>query len=133
MSWFHGRPVVVLLAAVAHLYYLTLKKSGPATPAIVAPASAQYGSRIAFVESDTLEEKYEWLKQQREALEKRLTSLSSTFENKMRAHQEKSMGRLAGCAGKNLLGFGKFGKGLQILRSQHFLENRFRACVVSQV
>ena len=76
---------IVLLAAVAHLYYLTLKKSGPAGPAIVAPASAQYGARIAFVESDTLEEKYEWLKQQSEAIQQRITSAESSLANKQQA------------------------------------------------
>ena len=76
---------IVLLAAVAHLYYLTLKKSGPATPAIVAPASAQYGSRIAFVESDTLEEKYEWLKQQSEVIEQRVKSAESTLASKQQS------------------------------------------------
>ena len=77
---------VVLLAAVAHLYYLTLKKNGPSTPAaITAPASAQYGSRIAFVESDTLEEKYEWLKQQSEAIEQRVKSAESTLASKQQS------------------------------------------------
>ncbi len=75
----------MLLAAVAHLYYLTLKKSGPSTPAITAPASAQYGSRIAFVESDTLEEKYEWLKQQSEAIEQRVKSAESTLASKQQS------------------------------------------------
>lgn len=70
---------VVLLAAVAHLYYLNLKKSGPSTPAIVAPASAQYGARIAFVESDTLNEKYEWLKQQSEAIEQRIKNAENSL------------------------------------------------------
>lgn len=76
---------IVLLAAVAHLYYLTLKKSGPAGPAIVAPASAQYGARIAFVESDTLEEKYEWLKEQSEAIQQRITSAENSLANKQQA------------------------------------------------
>lgn len=76
---------IVLLAAVAHLYYLTLKKSGPSASAITAPASAQYGSRIAFVESDTLEEKYEWLKQQSEAIEQRVKSAESTLASKQQS------------------------------------------------
>lgn len=76
---------IVLLAAVAHLYYLALKKSGPATPTITAPASAQYGARIAFVEQDTLNEKYEWLKQQSEVIEQRIKSAESTLANKQQA------------------------------------------------
>jgi outer membrane protein len=83
----------ILFVLVATLFYLRQKDQQAAhKPAeIVPPASASGGMKIAYVNADTLDLKYEWLKQQREALEKRLTSLSATFETKMRAHQEKSM------------------------------------------
>ncbi len=84
---------IVLLAAVATLFFLRQKdqKAAAHPTSIVPPASISGGMKIAYINADTLDTKYEWLKQQREALEKRLTSLSSSFENKMRAHQEKSM------------------------------------------
>lgn len=83
----------VLLVAVATLFFLRQKdqKAASQTSVIVPPASNAGGMKIAYINADTLDTKYEWLKQQREALEKRLTSLSASFENKMRAHQEKSM------------------------------------------
>ncbi|HMX40882.1 MAG TPA: OmpH family outer membrane protein [Saprospiraceae bacterium] len=76
---------IILLAAVAHLYYLNLKKSSPASPAIVAPSSQQMGARIAFVESDTLNEKYEWLKQQSEAIEQRIKSAENSLATKQQS------------------------------------------------
>ncbi len=73
---------IILLAAVAHLYYLNTKKTAVAGQNIVPPASAQNGVRIAFVNADTLNAKYEWLKQQREAIEKRLESASNAVGTK---------------------------------------------------
>lgn len=73
---------IILLAAVAHLYYLNSKKS---SPAIVAPASNQMGARIAYVESDTLNEKYQWLKQQSEAIEQRIKDAESTLAAKQQS------------------------------------------------
>lgn len=83
----------VLLVAVATLFFLRQKdqKAASQTALIIPPTSNAGGMKIAYINADTLDTKYEWLKQQREALEKRLTSLSASFENKMRAHQEKSM------------------------------------------
>ena len=82
----------VLLVAVASLFYLRQKdQKAAAQPAtIVPPAANAGGMKIAYINADTLDTKYEWLKQQRDALDKRLTALSGSFENKMRSHQEKS-------------------------------------------
>lgn len=78
---------VLLLAAVSHLYYLQSQKSSHGASAIVPPASQQMGARIAFVESDTLNEKYEWLKQQSEAIEQRV----KTAENTLAVRQQSLM------------------------------------------
>lgn len=72
----------ILLLAVAHLYYLNFSQKGntdkPA--AIVPPATtAISGVRIAYVDADTLDAKYEWLKQQKTALEKRVQSAEKTM------------------------------------------------------
>jgi len=77
----------VLLLAVAHLYYLNFKKSQPAAQAIVAPASAQNGVKIAYVSADTLDAKYEWLKKQKDAIEQRVQNAENTLGAKKDALQ----------------------------------------------
>lgn len=79
---------IVLLAAVAHLYYLHFKKSTPSASAIVVPASAQNGVRIAYVSADTLDAKYEWLKQQKESIEQRARNASNSLGAKKDALQK---------------------------------------------
>jgi len=79
---------IVLLAAVAHLYYLNFKKSTPSASAIVVPASAQNGVRIAYVSADTLDAKYEWLKQQKESIEQRARNASNSLGAKKDALQK---------------------------------------------
>ncbi len=71
----------VLLAAVAHLYYLNFsKKSAPSVEKIEAPAGIQQtGVRIAYVNADTLDSKYEWLKDQKTVIEKRIKSASNNL------------------------------------------------------
>jgi outer membrane protein len=82
---------LALLAAVAALFYLRSADKKTAEPAaIVAPANLQSGMKIAWVNADTLDSKFEWLKSQREALDKRLNSASSALESKMRSHAEKA-------------------------------------------
>ncbi|MBK7937103.1 MAG: hypothetical protein IPJ82_08395 [Lewinellaceae bacterium] len=57
---------IILFALVAHLYYLNLKKPQQADQqSIIAPSSASGGARIAYVNGDTLDAQYEWLKQQK--------------------------------------------------------------------
>lgn len=77
----------VLLLAVGHLYYLTLSKQSDSKQMILPPASAGDGIKIAYVNVDTLNAKYEWLKQQKDALAQRLQSA----ENSLRSKQESLM------------------------------------------
>lgn len=74
----------ILLLAVAHLYYLNFsKKNAPDENATIAPpASAHTGVRIAYVDADTLDAKYEWLKQQKADLEKRVANAEKTMTGK---------------------------------------------------
>ncbi|MFN0015656.1 MAG: OmpH family outer membrane protein [Saprospiraceae bacterium] len=82
----------ILLLAVAHLYYLNFSQknataSGPATI-----GSQQTGGvKIAYVNADTLDAKYEWLKEQKTALQKRV----ETAEGSMRSKKEALMRDLA--------------------------------------
>ena len=71
----------ILLLAVAHLYYLNYsQKSGAAeSAAIVPPASSDKGVKIAYIDADTLDAKYEWLKEQKAALEKRVQNAEKTM------------------------------------------------------
>ncbi len=82
----------VLIVAVAALFFLRQKDRAESakTSVIMPPATAAGGMKIAYINADTLDEKYEWLKQQREALNKRLDNLSASFEKKMQAHQERA-------------------------------------------
>lgn len=70
----------VLLLAVAHLYYLNYSKKGaPEQAATIAPSSASSGVKIAYVDADTLDAKYEWLKEQKAALEQRVQNAEKTM------------------------------------------------------
>lgn len=93
---------IILLAAVGHLYYLNTKKSGPADSVILPPAGALNGVKIAFVNADTLNAKYEWLKQQRDALEKRLESASNAVGTKKQALMREVQSLEERAAGGNL-------------------------------
>ncbi len=81
----------ILLLAVAHLYYLSFSKKSAAEqpPAIAAPASG--GVKIAYVNADTLDAQYEWLKAQKKALEQRVQNA----EKNMGAKKEALMKDLA--------------------------------------
>jgi len=76
---------IVLFALVGHLYYLNSKGSGPV---VAPPASLAGGVRIAFVNADTLDAKYEWLKQQKESIKQRIES-----EQKKLVAEEESLMR----------------------------------------
>jgi len=77
---------IVLFALVGHLYYLNLKKPQAAEPqAILPPTSQSGGVKIAYVNADTLDAKYEWLKQQKQAIEQRLRSAESNLVSKQEA------------------------------------------------
>ena len=77
---------IVLLLAVGYLYYLHFSQkplTSSAEPAAKASnASAYRGVRIAFVNADTLDAKYEWLKEQKKALEQRVQSAERSLSSK---------------------------------------------------
>ena len=72
---------VILLAAVAHLYYLNLRKAKPADQVIM-PKTENAGVRVAHVNADTLDANYEWLKKQKAGIEQRVKNAESTLGNK---------------------------------------------------
>jgi outer membrane protein len=77
---------IVLFALVGHLYYLNLKKPQSADQQMVLPPSAQSsGVKIAWVNADTLNEKYEWLKQQKQTIEQRLINAEKSLQSKEEA------------------------------------------------
>jgi len=76
---------IILFALVGYLYYLNSKN---AKPVVAPPASLAGGARIAFVNADTLDAKYEWLKQQKESIKQRIES-----EQKKLVAEEESLMR----------------------------------------
>lgn len=79
---------IILFALVGHLYYLNLRKSQPAEQQTIMPPSSQTGGvKIAYVNGDTLDAKYEWLKKQKEAIQQRIRNA----ENSLVAKQEALM------------------------------------------
>lgn len=74
----------ILLLAVAHLYYLNFSKKPAAgqSATIPAPATTGGGVKIAYVNADTLDAKYEWLKEQKAALEQRIQNAQKTMGSK---------------------------------------------------
>ena len=80
----------VLLLAVAHLYYLNFSKTSTpeAASTIAPPASAAGGVRIAYVNADTLDAKYDWLNQQKKALEQRIQNAEKTMGAKKEAFEK---------------------------------------------
>ncbi len=74
---------IILFALVGHLYYLNFKKPQPAgQQTILPPVSSNGGVRIAYVNGDTLDAKYEWLKQQKQAIEQRVRNAESSLAAK---------------------------------------------------
>jgi outer membrane protein len=71
----------VLLVLVAYLYFVHFSNSKPA-PTVIAPVEMGHSIKIAYVDSDTLTTKYEWLNQQKKALEQRLTNAQNTMKAK---------------------------------------------------
>ncbi len=81
---------ILLLLAVAHLYYLHFsaeKTTAASAPAEVQTAQApiQRAVRIAYVNADTLDARYEWLKTQKKALEQRLQNAERSLSSKKEA------------------------------------------------
>lgn len=80
---------IILFALVGHLYYLNSKSAKPAEgQSITPPASQAAGARIAYVNADTLDAKYEWFKTQKAAIEQRITTLRKSLGNKEQALME---------------------------------------------
>lgn len=70
----------ILVLAVAHLYYLNFsKKTTSDQPAIIMPRTSGGGVKIAYVNADTLDAKYEWLKAQKAALEQRVQNAEKSM------------------------------------------------------
>ncbi len=67
----------VLLVLVGYLYYAHFSNNKPA-PTTIAPVEMGRSIKIAYVDSDTLTAKYEWLNQQRKALEQRLANAQNS-------------------------------------------------------
>lgn len=76
---------IVLFALVAHLYYLNFKKPNAADTMIAAPASQSGGVRIAYVNGDTLDSQYIWLKKQKEDIQKRMETAEKNLAAKEQA------------------------------------------------
>lgn len=77
---------VILFALVGHLYYLNSKLTKNTTSQMVMPpASMNGGARIAYVNGDTLDANYEWLKAQKEAIQQRMTNAEKSLSNKEEA------------------------------------------------
>lgn len=77
---------IILFALVGHLYYLNSKTAKPAEGQAIMPAPSQAGgSRIAYVNGDTLDAKYEWLKEQKTAIEQRLSNAEKSLASKEEA------------------------------------------------
>jgi outer membrane protein len=72
----------VLALMVGHLYYLNLQKPASNQASIVPPAGQMAGAKIAWVNADTLNEKYEWLKQQKTAIEQRMKNAGNSLVSK---------------------------------------------------
>ena len=77
----------ILILAVAHLYYLNFsKKTAPEQSSVILPpASNSGGVKIAYVNADTLDAKYEWLKAQKAALEQRVQNAEKSMYAKKEA------------------------------------------------
>lgn len=76
---------IILFALVGHLYYLHFNSKSAAGQTIVAPPSLAGGARIAYVNGDTLDAQYEWLKEQKASIEQRLTNAEKSLASKEEA------------------------------------------------
>jgi len=76
---------IVLFALVGHLYYLNFSKNKAAEPVITAPASQSGGVKIAYVNGDTLDAQYIWLKKQKDAIQQRMQAAENSLAAKEQA------------------------------------------------
>lgn len=77
---------IILFILVGHLYYLNFKNAKTAgSQAVVAPSSQSHGVHIAYVNADTLDAQYEWLKEQKAAIEQRMANAEKSLSGKEQA------------------------------------------------
>lgn len=77
---------IILFALVGHLYYLNSKLTkNSGSQIVMPPASQSGGARIAYVNGDTLDANYEWLKEQKEAIQQRMDNAEKSLSNKEEA------------------------------------------------
>ncbi|MFN0176930.1 MAG: OmpH family outer membrane protein [Saprospiraceae bacterium] len=74
---------IILFALVGYLFYLNSKPADNQT--IAPPVSQSNGVRIAYVNADTLDAQYEWLKEQKTAIEQRMANAEKTLSGKEEA------------------------------------------------
>lgn len=80
----------ILAIAVAYLYFLHFGSKKTAELPVIAPATSATSSlKVAYVNIDTLYEKYEWFKQQKAALEKKLTNADNSLSSRENAFMQK--------------------------------------------
>ncbi len=75
---------IIALLGVAHQYYLHFSSQTAPQEAILPPQGQERGAKIAYVNADTLDARYEWIKQQKQAIENRVKNA----ENSLRGKQE---------------------------------------------
>jgi outer membrane protein len=75
----------VLFLLVGYLYYVQFSGKKAETPAVIAPSATNAGVKIAYINADTLDAKYEWLKAQKQALEQRLQNAENSMVSKKEA------------------------------------------------
>lgn len=76
---------IVALLAAGHLYYLHFSSAKKPAVAIAPPPSVSGGVKIAYVNGDTLDAKYEWLKQKKEAAKQRAEGVQKSLAAKQEA------------------------------------------------
>ncbi len=76
---------IVLFALVGHLYYLNFSKNKAAEQVITAPTSQSGGVKIAYVNGDTLDAQYIWLKKQKDAIQQRMQAAENSLAAKEQA------------------------------------------------
>lgn len=86
---------ILSILGVAHLYYLNL--SAPKSESPVIATTSDHGAKIAYVNADTLDARYEWIKVQKEAIENRVRKAENSLRDKqqtlireMQAFEEKA-------------------------------------------
>ena len=72
----------ILLLAVGHLYYLNMGNKAEKKEVIEPAKAAEDGVKIAYVNIDSLDAKYEWLKEQKDALEKSQRNKEASLKRK---------------------------------------------------